>query len=89
MSTKQMLFMMAGALAGLLIGALALLFLFRRWGTAFEDIPILVLLIVLGLLVGGLVAGAYGTQAIIYRKERAKKRQRRAERQERKEKRRR
>jgi peptidoglycan/LPS O-acetylase OafA/YrhL len=89
MSTKQMIFMLTGAVSGLAAGALALLLVFRRWGESIEDTPVLVLVIVAGLVVGGLVAGAYGAQAIIYRKERSKKKQRRAEKSERKEKRRR
>ena len=84
-----MIFMMVGAVSGLAAGAVALLLVFTHWHTSFEDTPVLVLLLVAGLVVGGLVLGAYGAQAIIYRKERAKKRQRRAERAERKEKRRR
>ncbi len=89
MSTKQMIFMMAGAVSGLVAGAVALLLVFRRWGSSFEDTPVLVLLVVAGLVVGGLVVGAYGAQAIIYRTQRSKKKQRRAARSERKEKRRR
>lgn len=74
MTTRQMIYMMLGAVAGLLLGALVLLMVFRFWGPAIQDQGLLVLLVVAGCIVGGLTSGAYTVQAIIYRVEKAKRR---------------
>jgi cytochrome c biogenesis protein CcdA len=74
MSTRQMLYMMLGAVAGFLLGAVALLFVFRYFGPKFQDNGLYVLIVVAGLLVGGLTAGAYSVQTLIYRLEKARKR---------------
>ena len=73
MTTRQMIYMMLGAVVGMLIGVACLLLIFRQFGEAFQDNALIVLLLVLGLVVGGLVAGAYTVQAIITRLEKAKK----------------
>lgn len=78
MSTKQLVFMLAGAVIGLCAGVVALALIWTRWHQAIEINGPLVLLMVAGLIVGGLVAGAYGAQAIIYRTERSKKKHRRS-----------
>jgi hypothetical protein len=67
--------MMAGALVGVVIGALGLLLVFRQWGEKIQDNGALMLVLVMGFVVGGLVGGAYGMQAIIYRIDRAHKKQ--------------
>jgi thiol:disulfide interchange protein len=72
-----MIYMVAGALAGLLLGVLVLLLVFRLWGHAFQDQGLIVLLVVALCVVGGLTAGAYAVQALIYRLERKKKKQER------------
>lgn len=75
MSTRQMGLMMLGALVGVVIGALGLLAVFRQWGERIQDNGALMLVIVMGFVVGGLVGGAYGMQAILYRIDRARKKQ--------------
>ncbi|MCX7599119.1 MAG: hypothetical protein N2512_09665 [Armatimonadetes bacterium] len=67
--------MMVGALAGVVVGAVGLLMVFRQWGEQIQDNGALMLVLVMGFVVGGLVGGAYGMQAILYRTERARKRQ--------------
>ena len=73
MTTRQMFVIMLGGILGMLIGAVALLYVFRTWGTYIQDNGLYVLLTVGGLIIGGLTGGAYATQAIIFRIERARK----------------
>ncbi len=73
MTTRQMIYMMLGAVVGMVIGIICLLIIFRQFGQAFQDIPLAVVILVLGLVVGGLVGGAYAVQAVITRMEKAKK----------------
>lgn len=76
MTTRQMGLMMLGALVGVVVGTLGLLAVFRQWGERIQDNGVLMLALVMGFVVGGLVGGAYGMQAILYRIDRARKKQR-------------
>lgn len=73
MTTRQMIYMMLGAVAGLVVGIVLLLLAFRQFGHALQDNALAMVIMVLGFVVGGLVAGAYAVQAIIVRMEKAKK----------------
>ena len=77
MTTRQMIYMMLGSVAGMVVGILCLLVVFRYFGRFFQDNALAVVIVVLGLVVGGLVAGAYSVQAIIVRMEKAKKKSKR------------
>lgn len=73
MTTRQMVYMMLGAVAGLAVGIVCLLLTFHYVGPSFWDNAPLVLVVVAGLVVGGLVGGAYAVQAVIHRLEKRKR----------------
>ncbi len=74
MTTRQMFIIMLGALVGMLIGAAALLWVFRMWGEHIQDNGLYVLLTVGTLVIGGLTGGAYLTQWVLFRIDKARKR---------------
>ncbi|MGD9518757.1 MAG: hypothetical protein AB7W28_04510 [Armatimonadota bacterium] len=75
--TQHIIYMLIGAIVGLFLGILAFLLVFRFWGHLFQDRAPLLLLAVLVLVVGGLTAGAYSVQAVIFRLERSKRKKER------------
>jgi len=62
-----MIYMLIGAVTGLVLGIVALLVIFRLWGDAFQDQGVVVLFVVAACVIGGLTSGAYTVQAIVYR----------------------
>lgn len=77
MATRHMVYMLIGAVSGLVLGLVVLLVVFRVWGETFQDQGLVVLLVVGVCVIGGLTGGAYTVQAIVYRLNKRKKKEER------------